>query len=534
MTARRVDMHRLQEFVRLHRLDKSAREVARLLKMGRTTEWSYRKALEAAGLLEGDPDDLPDVAVLKAAQQEHCPTKTPKQQTSTVDPWRGEVEQMLERGAQPRAIYDRLRLEHKDEFTCSESAVKRFCARLRTDKGIAPEDVAIPVETLPGAISQVDFGYIGKIYDSESGTRRKAWVFVMSLGFSRRMFACITFDQKIETWLLCHVLAFEHFGGVPETVVPDNLKSAVIRCAFGADGNDEAALNRSYCELARYYGFTIDPTPPRSPEKKGKVESDVKYVKRNFAAPRDLDGLGIDGACAALTQWLIEIADLRMHGTTRERPIDRFDREERAALRELPPVRYEPIVWKDPKVHADSHVVFDKRMYSVPFKLIGQRVWIRATSKTVQIYAADERVATHSRKSKGYRSTDEAHLPEYRSAWRHRSRDFWQERAAQIGPQTALLVDSVFASEVVASQLRTVQAIVTHLEKFPSERAENASRRALHFGNRTYRGVRDILRQGLDYEDLPSTKQRHGVLQHPRFSRSPSDPTQRHTKEANP
>lgn len=534
MTAKRVDMHRLQELVRLHRLGtKSAREVARLLKMGRTTEWTYRKALDAAGLLRGDPEELPDLATLKAALNQHSPTKTPKQQVSTVEPWRADVEKMLERGAQARAIYDRLRLDHKDEFGCSESAVKRFCARLREEKGIAPEDVAIPVETLPGKVAQVDFGYVGKMYDPERGTRRKAWVFVMTLGFSRRPFACLTFDQKIETWLTCHILAFEHFGGVPETIVPDNLKSAVIRCAFGVDDNDDDALNRSYRELARHYGFTIDPTPPSDPRKKGKVESDVKYVKRNFFLPRDLDEMGPDRVRAELSHWLTEIADVRVHGATRERPIDRFEREEKGALKPLPPVRFESVVWKQAKVHPDSHVVFDKRMYSVPFELIGKRVWIRATPTTVVVYANDERVATHSRRSKGYRSTNDHHLPEHRASRRHRSRDFWEQRARHIGPETERLVAAVFDSEDVASKLRVAQSIVTHLEQFPTGRANAASRRALHFGNLTYGGIKDILRQGLDYEPLPGTKRKNGVLEHPRFSRSPTDLIDRHIKKTN-
>ncbi len=533
MTAKRVEMHRLQEFVRLHRLGtRSAREVARLLKMGRTTEWNYRKALDAAGVLRGDPEDLPDLATLKTVLNQHSPARTPKQQVSTVEPWKLEVEEMLERGARARAIYDRLRLEHKGEFECSESAVKRFCARLCDEKGIAPEDVAIPVETLPGQVAQVDFGYVGKIYDPERGARRKAWVFVMTLGFSRRPFACLTFDQKVETWLICHILAFEYFGGVPETIVPDNLKSAVIRCAFGVDDNDDAALNRSYRELARYYSFTIDPTPPRAPKKKGKVESDVKYVKRNFFLPRDLDEMGPDRVRTELAQWLSEIADVRVHGATRERPIDRFDREEKDALKVLPPVRFELVVWKKAKVHPDTHVAFDKRMYSVPFELLGQTVWIRATPTTVAIYAHDERVATHSRKSKGHRSTNEGHLPERRANWRHRSREFWEERACKIGADAGRLVASVFGSEDVASKLRVAQSIVTHLEQFPIDRANAASRRALHFSNLTYRGIRDVLRQGLDYEPLPGTKQKNGVLEHPRFSRSPTDPINRHVKEA--
>ncbi len=140
--------------------------------------------------------------------------------------------------------------------------------------------MAIRVETAPGEVAQVDFGYAGLRYDPERGVLRKCWVFVMTLGFSRDVFCDLVFDQKIGTWLELHVRAFEYFGGVPRVLIPDNLKAAVIRASFSVDS--DPALNRSYRELARHYGFRIDPTPPRAPEKKGKVESSVKYVRRNF------------------------------------------------------------------------------------------------------------------------------------------------------------------------------------------------------------------------------------------------------------
>lgn len=108
----------------------------------------------------------------------------------------------------------------------------------------------------------------------------------MVLGHSRHMFCKVVFDQKIETWLELHVEAFDFFGGSPKVVVPDNLKAAVIRNAFGI-GGDDTELNRSYRELARHYGFKIDPTPPYSPKKKGKVESAVKYVKGNALRGRE-------------------------------------------------------------------------------------------------------------------------------------------------------------------------------------------------------------------------------------------------------
>jgi len=431
-------MHRLQELVRLHRLGRNVRDVAVLLKMGRSTEQKYRKALAQAGLLEGDPQELPELHELKLAvgAGANDAATAPEHETSTVEPWRSQVVEMLERGAKPKAIYDCLRLSDAD-FTCGLSSVKRFCARLQKAGGFRAEDVAIPVETRPGKVAQVDFGYVGYIYDPAASRQRKAWVFVMTLGFSRRMFACLTFDQKVETWLQCHIAAFEHFGGAAEAIVPDNLKSAVIRCAFAVDG--ETALNRSYRELARYYNLTIDPTPPRSPEKKGKVESDVKFVKGNFCKPRDLNELGIDGARDELKVWLKEIADKRVHGTTRRRPIDLFEQEEVGSMLALPATRFELVTWKQAKVHRDSHLVFANRLYSVPYQLIGQAVWVRATPESITVYANEERVATHRRREKGHRSTVEEHLPEHRAPWRHRCQEHWRAKAAAIGEDTGRL-----------------------------------------------------------------------------------------------
>lgn len=521
MTARSVEMHRLQELVRLHRLKTSAREVCRLLGMGRTTEWHYRQALAKAGLLVGDPSDLPALEVIKAAAKHSADKALAQQEISTVEPWRAHIEPMVKRGAKPRAIRDCLRLSHP-EFACSESAVKRFVARLQREMGITADDVVIPVETGPGEVAQVDFGYVGKIYDASAGVRRKTWAFVMTLGFSRRMFVHFVHDQRVETWLYCHILAFEHFGGVPAVVVPDNLKAAVVRCAFAVDG--DSTLNRSYLELARYYGFLVDPAPPRSPEKKGKVEAGVKYTKSSFASPRDLDALGIDGAQKELKRWLAEVADVRIHGTTRERPIDLFEREERQAMKPLPPVRFEIVVWKQAKVHPDSHVVFERRLYSVPFRLIGQTVDIRAKGSSITIFANDERVATHSTTDKGTRSTVDSHLPAERAPWRHRSHSYWQTRATGLGNDVAKLVETIFAGQVGLSKLRVVQSIVTHLEPFPDERRNAACRRALEYGSLTYQSIKQILLKGLDRQPLPSLQQKKfGELAQPRYSRSPSE-----------
>lgn len=516
MARRRIQMHRLQELVRLHRLKTGTRETARLLGMGPNTERQYREALTQTGLLEGAPDQLPSLEELKAAVLKARPPKLPPQQTTSVEKYRAEIVALSSKGLKPRAIYDRLRLEHP-EFEGSHGAVKRLWRGLKRAKGVQAEDVAIPVETRPGEVAQVDFGYVGKLLDPTTMTLRKAWCFVLVLAWSRHMVVRVVFDQKSETWLQLHVEAFAELGGVPETVVPDNLKAAVVRAAFTADQTSE--LQRSYRELARHYGFKVDPTPPYDAPKKGKVEAGVKYVKGNFFVGRqesDADQVRRD-----LQRWVHEIAGVREHGTTRKQPLEQFEAVERGALRPLPKERWEPVLWRRARVHRDAHIALDKRLYSVPWKYIGQEVWVCSSAHSVVVYADDERVATHPRRGPGYRSTIEGHLPDQRADLRHRSRAFWEQRAEAMGPEVLRYVRTVFDSDDVLSQLRAVQALVTHLETFPKERACAACLRAEHFGCYGYSAVRNILRQGLDLEPLPHAQPPASAPSAPRFARSP-------------
>jgi len=522
----RTDMHRLVDLVRLHRMRTAPREVARLLVMGPNTERQYRQALEAEGLLHGDPSALPALEVLKMAVERRCPPVLPPQQVSSLEPLRPWMESCVAKQMTPRAIYDRLRLEH-DEFTGSYSAVKRFCRSLRKARGVQPEDVAIPVETGAGEVAQVDFGYVGKLFDPESRTLRKAWCFVMVLGFSRHMVVRVVFDQRTETWLRLHVEAFEELGGVPKTVVPDNLKAAVIRAAFGVD--DATELNRSYRELARYYGFKVDPTPPRDAPKKGKVEAGVKYAKHNFFSGKE--GSDVTDVRRDLSRWVAEIAGLRIHGTTGKRPMEVFAAVERAALLELPGERYEIVVWKKATVHRDAHVAMGGRLYSVPWKHIGAEVWLRAVGNELAVYCNDERVASHLRRADGYRSTVESHLPDHRVDLRHRSREYWEERATKIGDEVLAYVCEIFDSDDVLLQLRTVQGVITHLETFPVERARAACLRASHFGCHTIAGLKTILRKALDLEPLPAAAP-SAIATHTRFARPPSYWAERATEDA--
>jgi transposase len=489
-------MHRIQELVRLHRLGQRQRSIAKQLRMGRETIRSYQVKLREAGLLEGPADELPESAVLKEAigagpsEQAQVP--------SSVEQWKPKIAKLRNKGCGPTAIHDYLRLQ-EPEYSGSLSAIKRMCRRLKAEAGPKEEDVAIRVETAPGEIAQVDFGYAGQRYDPEQRVLRRCWVFVMTLGFSRDVFCDLVFDQKTRTWLDLHVQAFEYFGGVPSVLIPDNLKSAVIRASFGIDG--DPVLNRSYRELARYYGFRIDPTPPRAPEKKGKVESSVKYVRRNFLDTWDTVDINEDRR--QLQRWVVEIAGQRKHGTTGRRPRELFEEVEAQELAALPATRWDPVVWKRVKIHRDSHVQVDGAFYSAPWKLIGQELWAQCTSHSVALWNNNDHLHTHGRVGRGRRQTVDEHLPEHRRDLRHRSRSYWIEKAERVGPEVANLAREIFAADDVLLQLRRVQAVVRYLEAFPPERARRAAARALRYGCLNYRAIKNILRKGLDLEPLP-------------------------------
>ena len=315
-------MVRPRELLRLHREGSSARRIAQRLQMGRNTVRQYQVALRAAGLLEGAPEALPEEEELQAASQ-GSQSPAPQEQSS-IEAWAEDIARLHKAGNNPKAIHDWLRLERCD-YAGSYDAIKRRARRLNKARPISAKDVVIPVQTLPGQVAQVDFGFVGWLPDPATGKARRVWAFVLVLAHSRHIFADLVFDQRIETWQRLHAAAFASFGGVPAVLVPDNLKAAVIRAAFTSSA--DAELNRSYVELARYYGFQVDPTPPRSPEKKGKVEAGVKYVQRSFWNPRE-GALGdIDGAPGALQRWVREVAGERLHGTTQRRPLTgRYDR----------------------------------------------------------------------------------------------------------------------------------------------------------------------------------------------------------------
>jgi transposase len=448
----------------------------------------YRDWAATQGLLD---QPLPPVEVLHQLMATTLELPPPPQTVSSVEPYRELVTALYAQGVASTAIWQRLR---ERGYGGSLSSLYRFVHRLEPHRPLA----TVRVEREPGSEAQVDFGYAGRMVDPTTGVLRKTWAFVMVLAYSRHQYVEFVFDQSLPTWIQLHGHAFTFFGGVPHRVVLDNLKAGIVKACF-----DDPQVQSTYRECAEHYGFLLAPCRPRTPEHKGKVEQGgVHYVKRNFLGGRP--PTLITQANGDVRRWCLTTAGQRLHGTTKDAPLDRFEAVERAPLKPLPPMPYDLALWKQVKLHRDCYVVFEQAFYSAPFRLVGQRLWVRGGSQEVRLYTRHyELVATHPRASRpGIRVTHPDHLPPEKIPGAFWTRESCQALAAAVGPATTLLVETLLADPVLDRLPRVIRVLKLR-ERVGPQRLEAACARALHYGDLTYRTLQRILDQGLEAEALP-------------------------------
>jgi len=465
------------------RSEASDRAVQRLTGMHRKTVKRYRAWAAAQGFLEGP---LPPLSELEACVQQTLAEKAPPQNQSSLADYRSIVSQLRKEGVEMTAILQRLQ---ERGYQGSYSSVRRLVHGLERTQ---PE-VFVRIECRPGEEAQVDFGYAGLLLDPQTQQLRRAWAFVMTLSWSRHQYVEFVFDQKLATWLLLHRHAFEWFGGAPERIVIDNLKAAIVKACF-----DDPVVQQAYRECAEHYGFLIAPCRVAKPEHKGKVESGVHYVKRNFLGGRTATTLTV--ANQDVRTWCSTTAGRRIHGTTREQPLVRFETVEQARLKPLPPAPYDLAIWKEATVSGDGHITFDNAYYSVPFRIPkGTKVRVRGSAQFVTLFTlAHEPLATHDRaQTAGERHTHPDHLPPHKAAGMRLNRDECRHTAAAIGTATSE-VAALLLEDPAVDRLRTVGRLLRLRERYSDGRLEAACQRAIQFGEPTYVTVKRILQEGLD------------------------------------
>lgn len=484
----RLHMHEIRDVIYRVRQGQSDRQIARDLGISRLTVKKYRSLGEKEGYLASS-GGLPTNAELAAAVGS---VPLPPRPVSTVAPYREVVEKLLAARVELTAILARLREDY--HYGGSYSSLRRFVQQIQP---VTPE-VHLRMETGPGEDAQVDFGSVGQLVDPRNGVARLAYVFVMTLCFSRHQYAELVFDQKIATWVGCHRRAFASFGGVPHRIIPDNLKAAVVTASF-----DDPVLGEAYRRLAQHYGCLISPTRPRTPEHKGKVESGVHYVQRNFMAGQQFTD--IDVANERLAVWVSEVAGTRQHGTTSQAPLVLFRAKEQAALIALPAEPFDLLEVRLVKVHQDCHVQIAGSFYSVPWRWVGHSLDAFIGERVVELYQDANLVTTHLRaqKSGEWHTRGEDYPPE-KALYLERTPQRCRDIAQRLGPATSQVVETLL-SERPLDRLRSVQGILRLEESVGPRRLEAACERVLYFGDVRYRRIKDILNAALDQEPIPTS-----------------------------
>lgn len=489
---RRLTMRKTKEILRLRwSLGLSVRETARSLGVstGVVSRTTYRAS--AAELTWPEVEELPPEELEARIYRRAA---APMGARAEPDPqW---IHRELRR---PGVTLQRLHLEYLVEHP-SGYRYTAFCERYRRWK--KRQQPSMRQVHRAGERCFVDYsGKKPRLLEPTSGELVEVELFVGVLGASNLTYAEATRTQRSEDFIGSHVRMLEYFGGAPSMLVPDQLRAAVSR-----PSRVEPAIQRTYAELARHYGTAVVPARPYRPRDKAKVEGAVLIAQRYLLAAIRNE---VFVSLAALNARLRELLDAlnarktRSLGGVSRREL--FERLEKGALTPLPDAPFEHAEWKQPKVAPDYHVQLDGHLYSVPHRLIGERVEARLTARVVEVFFRGRRVATHARSREKHRHTTEPmHMPHDHRAWLEQDPSDLLGRAAQVGPFTAAFAERLLTCQAVpVTGWRSARGLLRLAESYSPERLEQACRRALHFGARSYRPVKQMLAHGLDQRPLP-------------------------------
>jgi len=402
---------------------------------------------------------------------------------SRCEPFRELIQAKVARGLSAQRIYQDLVTE--EGFTNRYHSVRRFVGRLlRTDQAIAFRRM----ESAPGEEAQVDFGAAAPIVGAD-GRRRKTYAFRMVLSCSRKAYSEVVTRQTTEVFIRCLENAFWHFGGVPRTLIVDNLKAAVIR----ADWYDPE-INPKVQSFCKHYGTVILPAKPYTPRHKGKVERSVGYLKDNALKNRRFPSVAEQNKY--LLHWERHVADQRIHGTIRKQVRKVFEEIEKPALLPLPISYFASFNEAQRSVHRDGYVEVDKSYYSVPPEYVGHRVWVRWDSRVVRIFNLRlEQIILHAKTEPGRFQTHPEHIHERKRCGIERGANWLLEKAYRIGGNAEQWGQALLTNRGVEGT-RTLMGLLSLTKHYSHRQIDRACQIALSHEAFRLRTIRQILKRG--------------------------------------
>jgi len=475
----------------------SFRRIGRELGIHRDT---VRRHVQLAALVAGDQVEDPGRANRSEACEGQNRPNLPAGSgpTSTAEPHKEAIAQGLERGLSCQRIWQDLKTEHG--FAGSYDSVKRLARRLESSTPLPFRRM----ECAPGEEAQIDFGTGAPVITSD-GRRRRTHVFRMVLSHSRKAYSEAVYRQTTEQFIRCMENAFCHFGGVPRTLVIDNLKAAVSK----ADWFDPD-LNPKIQAFSAHYGPVILPTRPYTPRHKGKVERGVGFVQDNALKGKTFSSLQEQNTY--LLDWETTVADTRIHGTTRKQVQKAFEEVERAALSPLPAARFPYFEEVRRKVNRDGHVEVDKAYYSAPPEYLGRQVWVRWDSRIVRLFNHRmEQIAFHVKHEPGRFSTQAQHIAPQKRSGIEKGAVYLLGKASLIGAQTGQWAQQMVHQRGIEG-VRVLMGLLSLAHRHPSDSIEQACEIASTHGAYRLRTIRALIARQADKQDRFVFLEEHPII----------------------
>ena len=472
MGFREVSMVQLREVLRLWLKGGGYRAIARLTATDRKTVRRYVAAATDAGLRRGDSEDKLTDELLASIAHAVRPGRRNGfghgQTWEVLESNRAFIKDKLDDDLTVTKI--RTLVSRRTGIDIPYRTLHRFCVGELDHK--SPQLTVRVDDCEPGQEVQVDFGRMGITLDPESNRRRVLWALIFTAVYSRHMFVYVTFSQSFDDVVAAFEAAWSFFGGIFRAVVVDNIRAIVDK----ADPTDPR-LNDAFLEYAQARGFVVDPARVRHPQDKPRVERMVGYARIScFKGETFRDR---DDAQHHAEMWCATEAGMRIHGTTRKRPLEVFEAEELARLLPAPERPYDIPHWSEPKVHKDFHIEVAGALYSVPHELIGQRVKARADSALVKVFYQGELVKIHPRKAPGGRSTDAADCPADKRAYATRDLGHLLRTARGHGHSIGVYAERLLAGDQPWMKMRQVYKLFSLVRRHDAGAVDDACRKAL-------------------------------------------------------
>jgi transposase len=482
----RLSMRKISEVLRQrYVLNHSYRSIARSLNISVSTVYDYLTRAKLANITWPLPPEWSDQQLYDALFLPVAPTTAQR----PLPEWEDIHRELRKKGMTLRLLWREYRDIHPNGLGYTQ-----FCERYRAYvKTISPVMRQIHKA---GEKTFVDYaGMTVPWLDPMTGEIHEAQIFVGALGASQFIFAEATETQKLPDWFSSHIRMWEYFGGVSEIVVPDNLRSGVTKSHLY-----DPDINANYQHFSEHYGFAIVPARVCEPKDKAKVENGVGCVtKQILAAMRHITFTSIAEINAEIKPRLNALNNQSFQKMKTSRR-ELFETIDQPALKPLPPERYQYAHWQHAKINIDYHFVFADHYYSVHYQYIHHAVEIRATSKIVECFYQNKRIAAHARSYVRYGFTTlQEHMPPAHLAHAKWSPERIKNWAAKIGPQTARFIEHMIAARAFPQQaFRSCLGLLRMSDRFGQERLETACTIALAVGATRYQQVESILKKRLD------------------------------------